>query len=90
MCIFKPPKPPDVQVASNPVQPTIQNQAATQTGDLPKEQKIVDPDEAKSVEYGTSKKQSGVAAGQVTGTDQLKISLGDAGSDTAREGGLNV
>ena len=90
MCLFKPPKPPDVQIASNPVQPTIQNEAATQTGDLPKEQKIVDPDEAKPVEYGTSKKESGVAAGNVSGTDQLKITLGDAGSDTAREGGLNV
>ena len=90
MCLFKPPKSPDVQIAQNAVQPTIQNKNVTETGDLPAERKLLDPDDAKPVEYGTSKKESGVAAGNVTGTDQLKISLADAGTDTAKEGGLNV
>ena len=88
MC-FKPPKPPDVQIAQNPVQPTIQNEAAMQSTDLPAEQKIVDPDDAKDVDYGTSKKDYSTA--QATGADELKIDVGTGEQDRRNDtGGLNV
>ena len=88
MC-FKPPKPPDVQIAQHPVQPTIQNEAAMQSTDLPAEQKIVDPDDAKDVDYGTSKKDYGTA--QATGADELKIDIASGEPPKDKDtGGLNV
>ena len=92
MCVFKPPKPPDVQMASNPVQPTVQNEAAMQDTQLPKSEDTVDPDEAKAVEYGANPSETGEAAGSsYNPADDLKINLADGtGSGEDKTGGLNV
>ena len=92
MCVFKPPKPPDVQIASNPVQPTIQNEAAMQDTQLPEVKQTVDPEEARDVEYGAKPSETGQAAASgYNPADDLKITLGDGQGDTGnRQGGLNV
>ena len=58
---------------------------------LPDTRTLTDPDDAKSIDYGTSAKKAGPAAGKKTGTDQLKIALNTGGENTgSRTGGANV
>ena len=58
---------------------------------LPDTRTLTDDDDAKSIEYGTSAKKAGPAAGKKTGTDQLKIALNTGGENTgSRTGGANV
>jgi len=59
--------------------------------ELPDTRTLTDEDDAKSVEYGTSAKKAGPAAGKKTGTDQLKINLNTGGQSTgSKTGGANV
>ena len=92
MCVFKPPKPPDVQIASNAVQPTIQNDAAMQDTQLPEQRDTTDPDEARDVEYGARPSETGEAAASTYNpADDLKITLNEGGvGGGGNQGGLNV
>ena len=59
--------------------------------ELPDTRTLTDDDDAKSIEYGTSAKKAGPAAGKKTGTDQLKINLNTGGQSTgSKTGGANV
>ena len=58
---------------------------------LPTKKKTVDEDDVTGVEYGSSAKKGGAAAGNKVGTDALRIKLntGTTGN-AAGTGGLNV
>ena len=58
---------------------------------LPTKKKTVDEDDVTGVEYGSSAKKGGAAAGNKVGTDALRINLntGTTGN-AAGTGGLNV
>ena len=58
---------------------------------LPTKKKLVDEDEVTGVEYGSSAKKGGAAAGKKVGTQALRIPL-NTGQQTAAgsQGGLNV
>ena len=82
MCIFK--VKTETTAGAPPIAPVVdQNQG------LPEARVTKDEDKVASVKYGSSKKESGSAAANKTGTDALKINLNedDAGSTT---GGINV
>ena len=82
MCIFK--VKTETTAGAPPIAPVVdQNQG------LPESRVTKDVDKVASVKYGSSKKESGSAAANKTGTDALKINLNedDAGSTT---GGINV
>ena len=82
MCIFK--VKTETTAGAPPIAPVVdQNQG------LPEARVTKDVDKVASVKYGSSKKESGSAAANKTGTDALKINLNedDAGSTT---GGINV
>ena len=82
MCIFK--VKTETTKGAPPIAPVVdQNQG------LPDARVTKDVEKVASVKYGSSKKESGTAAAQKTGTDALKINLNedDSGSTT---GGINV
>tara|TARA_R100000458_G_scaffold10547_1_gene8366 strand:+ start:310 stop:585 length:276 start_codon:yes stop_codon:yes gene_type:complete len=74
--------PPPVQ----PLNPDLQRASR-----LPDKKKLVDEDEITGVEYGSSAKKGGAAAGKKVGTSALRIPL-NTGQQTASsgQGGLNV
>ena len=85
MCSFFSSRP-----AAMPSPPPIAPRQETDT-ELPDTRTLTDEDDAKSVEYGTSAKKAGPAAGKKTGTDQLKIDLNTGGQNTgSKTGGANV
>ena len=85
MCSFFSAKP---QTLSS--EPGIEPRQETDV-ELPDTRTLTDPDDAKSIDYGTSAKKAGPAAGKKTGTDQLKINLNTGGENTgSRTGGANV
>jgi len=58
---------------------------------LAKKKKLVNEDDVTGVEYGSSAKQGGAAAGKKVGTDALRISLNTGqNTATAQTGGVNV
>ena len=82
MCIFK--VKTDTTKGAPPIAPVVdQNQG------LPEARVTKDEDKVASVKYGSSKKESGSAAANRTGTDALTIKLNQnqAGSTT---GGVNT
>ena len=88
MCIIpKPPKPPEIMPTPAPVQPIAANTKAMDQGELPGERKTIDPDAVKTVEYGSSAKEGGPAAGNRRGTNTLRI---DVNTGAGQSGGLNV
>ena len=86
MCIFNTPSPKAITPP-----PAIEGRVDDSAGTLPDQKDIVKPDQKSGVQYGSSKKESGQAAGNLSGASSLKIPLstgaGEAGSKT---GGLNV
>ena len=82
MCIFK------VENKTTPCAPAIAPRIDQDQG-LPDAKVTKDEDKVASIKYGSSKKESGSAAANKTGTDALKINLNedDSGSTT---GGINV
>ena len=88
MCIFGRSAPTPISTPA-PIHPRQPNLVAESR--LPSKKELLDPDDTAGVEYGTSAKKSGPAAGSKTGTDALKINInsgaGGGGGDT---GGLNV
>ena len=81
MCIFK------VETQTTAGAPAIAPRIDQDIG-LADSRSTKDEDKVASVKYGSSKKESGTAAAQKTGTDALKINLDEnPGSIT---GGLNV
>ena len=58
---------------------------------LPTKKKTVEEDEVTGVEYGSSAKKGGAAAGKKVGTDALRIPLNTGSTNTAAgTGGMNV
>jgi len=58
---------------------------------LPTKKKVVDEDEVTGVEYGSSAKKGGAAAGKKVGTDALRIPLNTGTTNAAAgSGGVNV
>ena len=58
---------------------------------LPTKKKTIDEDKVTGVEYGSSAKKGGAAAGKKVGTDALRIKLNTGSTNTAAgTGGLNV
>ena len=82
MCIFK------VETKTTPGAPAIAPRIDQDQG-LPDARQTKDQDKVASVKYGSSKKESGSAAANKTGTDALKINLNESESGTTT-GGLNV
>ena len=88
MCIFggKKPKPTPL-----PVQPPIISRINPELteSELPSKKEIIDEDDVTGVEYGSTRKTGGPAAGKKTGTAALRIPLstGQGGTGT---GGMNV
>tara|TARA_R100000152_G_C6633761_1_gene80527 strand:+ start:310 stop:585 length:276 start_codon:yes stop_codon:yes gene_type:complete len=91
MCIFnrqKTPKPTPLP-APPPVVSRINPEL--QESELPARKDIIDEDEVTGVEYGSSRKTGGPAAGKKTGTGALRIPLNTGtGDKTASSGGVNV
>ena len=90
MCIFNrsaPEPEPMIDSATAPTVGRIPDQLLESK--LPEKKEIVDPDETDvEVKYGATKKQSGVAAGQKTGTAALRIPLNTGAG--AGGGGVSV
>ena len=84
MCSFFSAKP-----KAMPSAPGIEPRQETDVA-LPDTRTLTDDDEAKSIEYGTSAKKAGPAAGKKTGTDQLKIDLNTGNNTGSSSGGANV
>ena len=67
------------------------NPALMRESQLPTKKKQVDEDEVTGVEYGSSAKKGGAAAGNKVGTDALRIKLNTGSTNTAAgTGGINV
>ena len=73
-----------------PIQPRVRNTAtsAEQVRQLPDERDLLDPDEVSGVQYGTSKNESGPSGANRTGTDALRIDVGN--DQSATTGGINT
>ena len=82
MCIFK------VETKTTPGAPAIAPRIDQDQG-LPDARQTKDQDKVASVKYGSSKKESGSAAANKTGTDALKINLNESESGSTT-GGINV
>ena len=82
MCIFK------VETKTTPGAPAIAPRIDQDQG-LPDARQTKDQDKVASVKYGYSKKESGSAAANKTGTDALKINLNESESGSTT-GGINV
>ena len=91
MCIFRGPSNPDPtpQATPAPIMSRLPN--LQQESRLPTKKDLVDEDEVTGVEYGSSKKEGGPAAGKKVGTKALRIPL-NTGTTTAAAGtgGINV
>ena len=85
MCIFKVPK-PKPPVIPPAITPTVDTDTS-----LPSSKDVLDEDDTADVEYGSSKKEGGPAAGKKVGTKALRIPL-NTGTTTAAAGtgGINV
>ena len=84
MCIFSSPN-----MSSITPPPPIEGRVDDKASDLPTKKDIVKPDDRSGVQYGSSKKESGQAAGSKSGAASLKIPLNTGGQGSAT-GGLNV
>ena len=82
MCLFK------VETKTTPGAPAIAPRVDQDQG-LPDAKVTKDEDKVASVKYGSSKKESGSAAANKTGTDALKINLNESESGI-NTGGINV
>ena len=81
MCLFK------VETKTTPGAPPIAPRVDQDQG-LPDARQTKDDDKVASIQYGSSKKESGSAAANKTGTDALKINLNE--NPGAGTGGINV
>ena len=82
MCLFK------VKTQTTAGAPAIAPRVDQDQG-LPDARQTKDEDKVASVKYGSSKKESGSAAANKTGTDALKINLNESESGSTT-GGINV
>ena len=63
----------------------------TRGSELPTKKDLVDEDDVTGVEYGSSRKEGGPAAGKKVGTKALRIPLNTGQSTAAAgQGGMNV
>jgi len=84
MC-FNSPSPPPTD-APPPIMG--RNPDLTSASDLPTKKELVDEDKVTGVEYGSSGKKGGAAAGKRVGTGALRIPLNTG--QTAPQGGINA
>tara|TARA_R100000008_G_C3509073_1_gene127842 strand:+ start:217 stop:492 length:276 start_codon:yes stop_codon:yes gene_type:complete len=91
MCIFRGPSNPDPTPMPTPAPIMSRLPNMQQESRLPTKKDLVDEDEVTGVEYGSSRKEGGPAAGKKVGTKALRIPL-NTGQTTASagQGGLNV
>ena len=82
MCLFK------TETQTTAGAPAIAPRIDQDQG-LPDARQTKDEDKVASVKYGSSKKESGSAAANKTGTDALKINLNESESGSTT-GGINV
>ena len=82
MCLFK------VKTQTTAGAPAIAPRVDQDQG-LPDARQTKDEDKVASIQYGSSKKESGSAAANKTGTDALKINLNESESGSTT-GGINV
>ena len=89
MCIFRAPKTPDPTPL--PAAPPIMSRTnqGLQSQELPTKKDLVDPDEVKGVEYGTTQKKSSPGAGKKTGVKALRIPL-NTGTAGGGAGGVST
>ena len=66
------------------------NPDLVQASRKPLKKKIVDEDDVAGVEYGSSAKKGGAAAGKKTGTGALRIPLNTGSTAGASSGGVNT
>ena len=90
MCIFRSRSSPAPQPLPSPA-PILARTNITKESRLPTKKDLVDEDDVSGVEYGSSKKEGGPAAGKKVGTKALRIPL-NTGTTTASAGtgGINV
>ena len=81
MCIFS------IETGKTAGTPAIAPSIPQDTG-LPEDKPTIAPDEVASVKYGTSKKESGQSGANRTGTDALRIDVGN--DQSATTGGVNT
>ena len=89
MCFWQ--RSPDPTPQPSPPPIMRRNPDLTRVSQLPTKKKVADEDEVTGVEYGSTAKKGGAAAGKKVGTAALRIPL-NTGQATASEGqgGLNV
>ena len=89
MCVFRS-RSPSPQPLPQPA-PILARSNITKESRLPQKTDLVDEDDVSGVEYGSSKKEGGPAAGKKVGTKALRIPL-NTGTTTAGAGtgGINV
>jgi len=85
MCIFRSPKPQPLPQKA-PIM--ARNPDLTEASRLPEKKDLLDEDDVTSVEYGSSKKEGGAAAGKKTGAKALRIPLNTGATQTASTGGV--
>ena len=90
MCLFRAPSPQPIAM-DHPGPLMARNPDITEQSTLPTSKEIVKEDEAKTVQYGSSKKQGGQAQAGKEGAKALRIPL-NTGTSTAAagSGGINV
>ena len=89
MCIFRGRSAPAPVAMAQPA-PVIARSNITKESKLPTKKDLVDEDEVSGVEYGSSKKEGGPAAGKKVGTKALRIPLNTGSTASAGTGGINV
>ena len=83
-------RPPSTQPLPSQA-PVLAKTNKTESDPLPESKAVVDPDDTRSVVYGSSKKQGGQAAANKRGADALRIPLNtNVAGGGASAGGANV
>ena len=88
MCIFRS-RAPSPQPLPQPA-PILARSNITKESKIPTKKELVDEDDVSGVEYGSSKKEGGPAAGKKVGTKALRIPLNTGTTASAGTGGINV
>ena len=79
---------PKMQALSGP--PPTEGRVEQATSDQPASKQVVNKDDKVTTQYGSSKKEAGAAAGNLSGASSLKIPLNTPGERGSQSGGLNV
>ena len=87
MCIrIKSPGAPAPQKGPPPITPRVEKDTSV----LPRKQDLVDKDDERGVEFGSSKKEGSGVTTRAQGTDALRIPLNVGGGSAGTGGGVNT